>query len=217
MDRLLEATARAEREHFWFHGFRRFVTPLLERASAGRRDLFSLDCVLYEYLTGTKPFQNESISVILVKILTEEPPPLDSATTGLPPEIGGVLKRALSKDPGARYASGALLLEALRTAGQTTLVAAPPKGRAESPPLPISPGPSVTATPVGANGKGRSDGWRRLGGLLVAASLLAALLTAVALAGIGRETRLAGEGGGLVLEETPGLVGRVMGQRRSCG
>lgn len=44
MDRLLEATARAEREHFWFHGFRRFVTPLLERATAGRRDLFSLDC-----------------------------------------------------------------------------------------------------------------------------------------------------------------------------
>ena len=44
MDRLLEATARAEREHFWFHGFRRFVTPLLERASKGRRDLFALDC-----------------------------------------------------------------------------------------------------------------------------------------------------------------------------
>ena len=44
MDRLLEATARAEREHFWFHGFRRFVTPLLERAAAGRRNLFSLDC-----------------------------------------------------------------------------------------------------------------------------------------------------------------------------
>jgi ubiquinone/menaquinone biosynthesis C-methylase UbiE len=44
MDRLLEATARAERDHFWFHGFRRFVTPLLERAAAGRRDLFTLDC-----------------------------------------------------------------------------------------------------------------------------------------------------------------------------
>jgi SAM-dependent methyltransferase len=44
MDRLLEATARAEREHFWFHGFRRFVTPLLDRAAAGRRDLRSLDC-----------------------------------------------------------------------------------------------------------------------------------------------------------------------------
>lgn len=44
MDRLLEATARAEREHFWFRGFRRFVTPLLDRAAAGRRDLRILDC-----------------------------------------------------------------------------------------------------------------------------------------------------------------------------
>jgi SAM-dependent methyltransferase len=44
MDRLLEATARAERDHFWFRGFRRFVAPLLERASGGRRDLRTLDC-----------------------------------------------------------------------------------------------------------------------------------------------------------------------------
>ena len=44
MDRLLEATARAERDHFWFRGFRRFVMPLLERAAGGRRDLRSLDC-----------------------------------------------------------------------------------------------------------------------------------------------------------------------------
>jgi ubiquinone/menaquinone biosynthesis C-methylase UbiE len=44
MDRLLEATARAERDHFWFRGFRRFVTPLLERSTAGRRDPLILDC-----------------------------------------------------------------------------------------------------------------------------------------------------------------------------
>jgi SAM-dependent methyltransferase len=44
MDRLLEATARAERDHFWFRGFRRFVTPMLEAAAGGRRDLRSLDC-----------------------------------------------------------------------------------------------------------------------------------------------------------------------------
>jgi SAM-dependent methyltransferase len=44
MDRLLEATARAERDHFWFRGFRRFVTPLFDRAAAGRRDLVMLDC-----------------------------------------------------------------------------------------------------------------------------------------------------------------------------
>lgn len=44
MDRLLEATARAERDHFWFRGFRRFVTPLLDRATAGVPSPRLLDC-----------------------------------------------------------------------------------------------------------------------------------------------------------------------------
>lgn len=43
MDRLLEATARAERDHFWFRGFRRFVEPLVAGAAAGRA-LEILDC-----------------------------------------------------------------------------------------------------------------------------------------------------------------------------
>jgi SAM-dependent methyltransferase len=47
MDRLLEMTARAEREHFWFHGFRRFVRPLLDQAARaldGSRLPRILDC-----------------------------------------------------------------------------------------------------------------------------------------------------------------------------
>jgi SAM-dependent methyltransferase len=45
MDRLLEATARAERTHFWFRGFRRFVEPLLAGArSAHGAPLEILDC-----------------------------------------------------------------------------------------------------------------------------------------------------------------------------
>jgi SAM-dependent methyltransferase len=44
MDRLLEATARAEREHFWFRGFRRFVTPVLEQVARDRAPLRILDC-----------------------------------------------------------------------------------------------------------------------------------------------------------------------------
>jgi SAM-dependent methyltransferase len=44
MDRLLEATARAERDHFWFRGFRRFVAPLVARAVAGRTNAALLDC-----------------------------------------------------------------------------------------------------------------------------------------------------------------------------
>jgi SAM-dependent methyltransferase len=43
MDRLLEATARAERDHFWFRGFRRFMEPLIA-GIAGGRHLEILDC-----------------------------------------------------------------------------------------------------------------------------------------------------------------------------
>jgi SAM-dependent methyltransferase len=44
VDALLEATARAEARHFWFIGFRHFVEPLIEEATAGRAGLRVLDC-----------------------------------------------------------------------------------------------------------------------------------------------------------------------------
>jgi ubiquinone/menaquinone biosynthesis C-methylase UbiE len=44
MSDLLELTARAEATHFWFHGFRGYVAPVIGEISAGRRDLQILDC-----------------------------------------------------------------------------------------------------------------------------------------------------------------------------
>jgi len=44
MDRLIAATARAERDHFWFRGFRAFVRPLLARATPAERPVRALDC-----------------------------------------------------------------------------------------------------------------------------------------------------------------------------
>jgi len=44
VEHLLRATARAEARHFWFRGFRAFVTPLLRRALDGRADARLLDC-----------------------------------------------------------------------------------------------------------------------------------------------------------------------------
>jgi ubiquinone/menaquinone biosynthesis C-methylase UbiE len=44
MDRLLQATALAERDHFWFKGFRRFMAPLLADAVRGRQSPTILDC-----------------------------------------------------------------------------------------------------------------------------------------------------------------------------
>src|SRR5271154_4329317 len=44
VEHLLRATARAEGRHFWFRGFRAFIAPLLEYATAGRTDVRLLDC-----------------------------------------------------------------------------------------------------------------------------------------------------------------------------
>ncbi len=83
-----------------------------------RSDLFSLGCLLYECLTGTRPFHADSVGLILVKILTEDPPAIDFDATGLPRAMEAVLRRATAKDPGARFASGAEMMEAVRRAGE---------------------------------------------------------------------------------------------------
>src|SRR6266852_3247180 len=44
VEHLLRATAKAEARHFWFRGFRAFVTPLLRDATAGRAQPLLLDC-----------------------------------------------------------------------------------------------------------------------------------------------------------------------------
>ncbi len=44
MEQLLDETYRAEREHFWFKGFRQFIGPLVDQALAGRPDARLLDC-----------------------------------------------------------------------------------------------------------------------------------------------------------------------------
>ncbi len=44
MEQLLEETYRAERDHFWFKGFRQFIAPLVDQALAGRPDARLLDC-----------------------------------------------------------------------------------------------------------------------------------------------------------------------------
>lgn len=44
MEELLRATAQAEKRHFWFRGFRRFITPLLQDATRNLSDVQLLDC-----------------------------------------------------------------------------------------------------------------------------------------------------------------------------
>jgi hypothetical protein len=68
-------------------------------------DLYSLGVVLYELLTGSRPFTADNIDALLTKILEQPPAPPTSLRAGLPREIDAVLLRALAKTPEQRYAS----------------------------------------------------------------------------------------------------------------
>jgi len=69
----------------------------------GRADIFSTGVVLYELLTGKKPFEGDSPTAVIVKILKDDPNPIDGAATGLPPEVIAAVMKALAKDPASRF------------------------------------------------------------------------------------------------------------------
>lgn len=68
-----------------------------------RSDLFSLGVVLYELLTGRRPFFNNSATVTISEILTREPPPLARYSENAPPEMQRIISKALCKDLDERY------------------------------------------------------------------------------------------------------------------
>ncbi len=69
----------------------------------GRSDIFSTGVVLYELLANRKPFQADTLTAQVVKLLREDPPSLNEVAPGLPPQLVSAVKRALEKEPAARF------------------------------------------------------------------------------------------------------------------
>jgi formylglycine-generating enzyme required for sulfatase activity len=70
-----------------------------------RSDVFSLGSVLYEMLTGRRPFQGDSNLLTLTAILRDSPPPLKTLLPDAPADVERVISRALEKRPEDRYPS----------------------------------------------------------------------------------------------------------------
>ncbi len=83
----------------------------------GRSDIFSLGVVLYELLTGRKPFHGDNLTAISYKIVHEDFTPPAELSSDVPPEFNPIVARAMAKDPWNRYQRGkdfALALHQLR-------------------------------------------------------------------------------------------------------
>ena len=82
----------------------------------GRSDLFSSGVLLYELLTGEKPFVGNSFATIMHKVLREEPIPPSELNITIPKFFDEVVAKALAKRPDERFQSAQSFIQALDAA-----------------------------------------------------------------------------------------------------
>ena len=80
----------------------------------GRSDLFSLGVVLYELLTGVKPFKGDSMATVMFQITTTNAPDIREVRTDLHPILQSLIAKALAKKPEDRFQTGKEFANAIR-------------------------------------------------------------------------------------------------------
>ena len=185
-----------------------YIPPEQAQDSANavpQSDLYSLGIMLYELLTGAVPFDDPSPTSIVMKHITQSPPPPGDLNPELSPQTEAVLLKALAKTPEERYPTGDELItaldEALKAAiGDPQAASRPPPPRTlshetvaekvalhldnnltlEAPQEPRIPPPTQDNIPVASRrALQTATGDRRSSGLVIGFALMAIVLAVI--------------------------------------
>jgi serine/threonine protein kinase/Flp pilus assembly protein TadD len=108
----------------------------------GKSDQYSLACVVYEMLSGERPFAAATPQAVMAKRFSETPKPLRSIRSSIPESVERAVTKAMSVDGSARYATAAQFGAALASSSLTT-----PTDTASLPQTVVSAAKSVAVLP----------------------------------------------------------------------
>lgn len=100
-----------------------YMSPeqFLGRDVDGRADLFAAAIIMYQLLTGAKPFPADDIPSLMHKLLNETPAPVSQLRPELPSALDEMMDRALQRNPTDRYQTAEEFIDALQSSLQTSL------------------------------------------------------------------------------------------------